>query len=94
MSTASRVGSAVGKMSRATDQGGDVDRAQETYEALQQQLDELHMQMDDEISALAATFDPASEPLEEVQVKPKSTDIELKLFGLVFRPMRKQPAAG
>ncbi|MFA6957770.1 MAG: DUF87 domain-containing protein [Thermoanaerobaculia bacterium] len=94
MSTASRVGSAVGKMSRASDQGGDVDRAQETFEALQQQLDALHMQMDEEITALAATFDPASEPLEQVQVKPKATDIELKLFGIVFRPMRKQPGGG
>jgi hypothetical protein len=94
MSTASRVGSAIGKMSRAGDEASDADRAQESYEALQQQLDALHLQMDEEISALAATFDPAAEPLEEVQVKPKATDIELKLFGLVFRPMRKQPGGG
>lgn len=94
MSTASRVGSAVGKMSRASDQGGDVDRAQETFEALQQQLDALHLQMDEEITALASVFDPASEPLDEVQIKPKSTDIELRLFGIVFRPMRKQPGGG
>jgi hypothetical protein len=94
MSTASRVGSAIGRVSRAGEQASDVDRAQETYEALQEQLDALHLQMDEEISALAATFDPAAEALEEVLIKPKATDIELRLFGIVFRPMRKQPGGG
>lgn len=94
MSTASRVGSAIGRVSRAGEEASDVDRAQETYEALQQQLDALHMQMDEEITALASTFDPASEPLEALILKPKSTDIELRLFGIVFRPMRKQPGGG
>jgi hypothetical protein len=94
MSTASRVGSAIGKMSRAKDQGGDADRAQETYAALQQQLDELHLEMDEEISSLATTFDPASEPLDEVQIRPKTTDIEVRLFGIVFCPMRRQPDGG
>jgi hypothetical protein len=94
MSTASRVGSAIGKMSRAGEQASDVGRAQETLEALQEQLDALHLQMDEEISTLASTFDPASEPLDQVQIKPKSTDIELRLFGIVFRPMRATPGGG
>jgi len=38
---------------------------------------------------LEATFEPAAEQLEEVLVKPKSTDITLDLFGLTWMPYRK-----
>ena len=49
---------------RAMGQAGDVGRAQETVEAVQQQLQELEAQFQAEVSAAASAADPANETLE------------------------------
>jgi hypothetical protein len=67
----------------------DVARAQETSAAVKQDMAELDERLQADIKSLEATFDPATEELEEVLVKPKSTDITLDLFGLTWMPYRK-----
>jgi hypothetical protein len=42
-----------------------------------------------DIDSLEASYDPAAEQLDEVMVKPKSTDITLEAFGLAWMPYRK-----
>jgi len=45
--------------------------------------------MSQDIDSLDAAFDPAAEELEEVTVKPQSTNITLEIFGLTWMPYRK-----
>jgi hypothetical protein len=38
---------------------------------------------------LEESFDPSNEILEEILIKPKSMDVTLEIFGLVWMPYRK-----
>ena len=40
-------------------------------------------------TSLDAAYDPVSEPLEEVRVNPRSTDMTLAIFGLLWLPYRR-----
>jgi len=87
--TISRASSTIGKASRASREGDDVERAKERVETLGRDLAELQTELEREIERLEETYDPAMEDLEEVQIRAKASDIELILFGIVWRPMRK-----
>jgi hypothetical protein len=67
----------------------DVARAKETSEAVKQEMAELDRLLQSDIDSLEASYDPAAEQLDEVMVKPKSTDITLEAFGLAWMPYRK-----
>jgi hypothetical protein len=67
----------------------DVARAQESAEAVKQEMAELDQRLQADIANLEASFDPGTEKLEEIMVKPKSTDITLEAFGLTWMPYRK-----
>ncbi len=87
--SATRFGSAMKSAGRMRKEKMDVARAQETAAAVKQDMAELDERLQADIKNLEATFDPAAEELEEVLVKPKSTDITLDLFGLTWMPYRK-----
>ena len=87
--SATRFGSAMKSAGRMRKEKMDVARAQETAAAVKQDMAELDERLQADIKNLEATFDPATEELEEVLVKPKSTDITLDLFGLTWMPYRK-----
>jgi hypothetical protein len=87
--SATRFGSAMKSAGRMRKERMDVARAQETSAAVKQDMAELDERLQADIKSLEATFDPATEELEEVLVKPKSTDITLDLFGLTWMPYRK-----
>jgi hypothetical protein len=88
-SSATRFGTAVRSAGRMRKESMDVARAQETADAVKQQLAELDQRLQDDIAKIEIALDPAAEELEEVMVKPKSTDITLETFGLVWMPYRK-----
>jgi hypothetical protein len=67
----------------------DVARAQEMAAAVKQEIADLDKELQAEIDSREGTFDPAAEELEEVMLKPKSTDIALEVFGLTWLPYRK-----
>ncbi len=67
----------------------DVARAQETAAAVKHEMGELDERLQSDIDSLDAAFDPAAEELEEVTVKPQSTNITLEAFGLTWMPYRK-----
>jgi Helicase HerA, central domain len=75
---------AVRSASQAFGQHGDVGRADETVEGIQVQLQELNAQLEAELSALEAGN--PDEALEEIRLKPKSTEINLELLVLVWVP--------
>ena len=87
--SATRFGTAVKSAGRMRKESMDVARAQETAAAVKQEIAELDERLQTEIGSLEGTFDPAAEQLEEITLKPKSTDIALEVFGLTWLPYRK-----
>jgi hypothetical protein len=67
----------------------DVARAQQTAAAVKHEMDELDERLQSDIDSLDASFDPAEEDLQEVTVKPQSSNITLEVFGLTWMPYRK-----
>jgi hypothetical protein len=88
-SSATRFGTAVKSAGRMRKESMDVARAQETAAAVKHEMAELDERLQSDIDSLDATFDPADEELEEVSVKPQSTNITLEAFGLTWMPYRK-----
>jgi hypothetical protein len=96
--SASTIGKAATTMrgvGRAIDQSGDVTRASETVEAIQQQLTDLDAQFRAENEALAGAFDPATAELESIELRPSKTNIQIRLVALVWLPfMRNEAGVG
>jgi len=92
--SASRVGTAMRSASRVQKEKMDVARAQERAEAVRLQLSELDGRLQEDIDAIAFSMDAGTEELEEISVKPKSTDITLEIFGLAWMPFRKNAGGG
>jgi hypothetical protein len=63
----------------------DVARAGETVERLQQQLADLQQQVEDEVAQLQAAGDPMTEQLEAASIRPKKSNIAVRMVGLVWR---------
>ncbi|MEP6764333.1 MAG: DUF87 domain-containing protein [Gemmatimonadaceae bacterium] len=84
--TISKVSTAARSAGRVMKQGGDVTRAGETVEALQQQSADLEAQLQAEVDALAASFDSQAEQFEEITVKAKAGDVSIPLIALAWRP--------
>jgi hypothetical protein len=76
---------------RAVQQSGDVKRAEETVGALRAQLNDLEAQFQADAAALAAQTDPMTEPLQNVTIKPKKTDISVSLVALAWAPHLVSP---
>ena len=87
--SAGRLGTAMKSASRMRKESMDVARAEETVEAIKAQLAEMEARLTEDIAQLEGQFDPAREELEEVLIKPKSADITLEVFSLVWLPYRR-----
>ncbi len=88
--SASRFGTAMKSAGRMKKEGMDVEMARERAQAIHAQLGELELRLQEDIAGLDAVFDAAGEKLEEVRLYPKRTDIDLRLFGLLWMPYRKE----
>jgi hypothetical protein len=60
--------------------------AEQNLETLTQQYEELQQQIQQESEALAAQFNPANEPFETITVRPKKTNIAVKVCALAWTP--------
>ena len=85
-STISKATGAARRAGRALEESGDVSRANDTVESVQQQLTDLQAQFEAESNALADKVDPLTEVLETVTVKPRKTDILVQLVSLAWAP--------
>ena len=92
--SASRMGTAMKSAGRLGKEKMDVARARETAVAIREQLNQLELQLQGDIQNLEGTYDPASEELKEIKVKPKTSDMSLRLFGLAWMPYRKEVDGG
>ncbi len=87
--TLGKVATATRGAGRASQQAGDVVRAQESLAALQQQYADLEAKLQADVDALGAAYDAQQETLEEVLVKAKSGDVMVQLCALVWMPYAK-----
>jgi hypothetical protein len=91
--TLGKAGTAARSMGRAQSQSGNVARATETFEAAQQELADLEARIAEELQLEAAAYDALAEQLEEVTVKPKSSDVHVQFVALAWVPSDNTPRA-
>ena len=87
--TAGRVGTAMRSASRIRKESMDVKRAEEILEATRIQLEELDGRLQEDIARLEADLAPDEDSIQEVLVKPRSSDMTLEFFGLIWLPFRR-----
>jgi hypothetical protein len=73
----------VGRISK---EAGDVDRAEEDLDTLTKKLEELQTELESELERLEDRFDPEREELEVVSVRPRKSDIDVRLVTLAWDP--------
>jgi len=90
--TLSKVGTAARGAGRAAQQSGDVTRANESVQALQQQYADLEAQLQGEIDTLGAGYDAQTEALVRTPLKAKSGDVHVQLVALAWVPFTTDAA--
>ncbi len=86
-STLSRATTAARGASRSSKEKQDVERARETVEALTEDLEELSRELEEEIEKIEERFDPANEELSTVSIRPRRSDVEVRLVALAWEPV-------
>jgi hypothetical protein len=79
---------------RALKEGQDVERAEENVQALEQQLAEIEAQVARETEGLKTAVDPLAEELETLEIRPKKTDISVRVLGLGWVPYWRDDRGG
>ncbi len=82
--TISRAGTAIRKVSRAAKESGDVSRAEEALNNYKIQLEELQDKFQEDLEAFQEKYDIAVEQLETIKIRPKKTNISIKLFSYLW----------
>jgi len=72
--------------SRAMKQHGDIGRAKEKVELIQDEIDALEKELREELSELEEKFDPTATKLDPTSIKPYKKDINIKQIGLIWLP--------
>jgi hypothetical protein len=86
LSTLGRATTTVRGVGRSMKEAEDVGRAQESLDAVTQKLAELNDEFKAETAALEQSFDPQTEQLETVSLKPTKANIAVKLLTLAWAP--------
>ncbi|MCA9320812.1 MAG: DUF87 domain-containing protein [Planctomycetes bacterium] len=84
--TVGRAATAARGLGRAAKERGDIERAEETLEALRPDLEALEREMEDEVAALQASFDPDTLDLDETRITPRKSDIAVEGPMIVWTP--------
>ncbi|MDJ0785158.1 MAG: DUF87 domain-containing protein [Myxococcota bacterium] len=79
---------------RAMRERGDIERAEETAEALREELESLEARFAEDTAEVEAEIDDAGIELEEVVVRPRKTDVEVERLALVWMPWWKKSDGG
>src|SRR6201988_3639804 len=86
LGTLGRATTAARGVSRSMKESQDVGRAQETVGSITQQLADLDDDFKAETAKLEQSFDPQTEQLDKVSLKPTKANISVKLLTLVWAP--------
>jgi hypothetical protein len=93
MSTLGRATTAARGVGRSMKEAQDVERAQDNVESLTQKLADLEADFQAETRALEQSFDPQTEQLEKVSLKPTKANIAVKVLTLAWAPyLNDKPA--
>lgn len=84
--TVSKASTAMRSASRAMREGKEADLAEDNLEVLQQQLADLEAEFKAETEAYAAKSESMNEALETIAIRPKKTNISVRLFALAWAP--------
>jgi hypothetical protein len=90
--TLGRATTAMRDVGRTMDEQGDIKRAEESLVVLKQKQADLETEFQTEVDAIGAQTDPMSEPLDQVTVRPRKSDIAVDSLGLVWMPYWKDAA--
>jgi hypothetical protein len=85
-STLGRATTAARGVSRTMKESEDINRAEETVDSLKQKLADLEKELQNQISNLELTMDPQYEALQTLELRPKKTNINLRLVAVVWEP--------
>ncbi len=86
MSTLGRATTAVRGAGRSVKEAQDVDRAEDNVAVIEQKLADLDAEFKAETASLERSFDPQTEQLETVSLKPTKANISIKLLTLAWAP--------
>ena len=79
---------------RILKEGQDVQRAEENLQAMERQLAELQGQVTQETEALKTAVDPLAEELEALEIRPRKTDISVRVLSLGWAPYWRDQRGG
>ncbi|HVU64847.1 MAG TPA: hypothetical protein VHC70_12780, partial [Phycisphaerales bacterium] len=82
----SKAATAMKSVGRISKESGDVGRAEESVEAVQQQYNDLEAQFNQEAAAVDSACDPMTDTLDTITLKPKKTNIKIRLVALAWAP--------
>jgi hypothetical protein len=82
--TISKATTAARSISKIGKESSDVNRAAETVEAIQQQVNDLQAQVESQVQEIQAAADPQTETLDKISIKPKKTNIAVQLVALAW----------
>jgi hypothetical protein len=86
LSTLGRATTAVRGVGRSMKESQDVDRAEDNVAAVTQRVTDLEAEFQAETAALERSFDPQTEQLDKVSLKPTKANIAVKLVTLAWAP--------
>ncbi|MCI0453433.1 MAG: ATP-binding protein [Candidatus Dadabacteria bacterium] len=86
VSTLGRATTAMRGVGRTMKESQDIDRAEDTLQVLKKQYADLEAQFKAETEDIAAKFDSQLESLESVEIRPKRSNISVRLIALVWAP--------
>lgn len=84
--SSSRLSSASRKRRMTTQAKADVKESEETIAALEKQIKELDAKLADEVEAVNARWSELIDDVQEVEVRPRRTDVRVDLFALAWLP--------
>jgi hypothetical protein len=91
MGGSGRARSTASGVSRSMKESRDIERAQNTVQAMQQRMRQLEADFKADTEALATRLDPMTEELESVFVRPAKTGITIQVLALGWLPLWQSP---
>ena len=86
VSNVSRAGTAIRSAGSAAKEAGDVRHAKESLEALLVRRDEMNAEVEEEVLQIQDAFDPDLMELQQTEIKPRKSDIDVSRVVLVWLP--------
>lgn len=89
-STIGKAGTTIRTAGRAMKESQDVNRAKENLRLLNAKLVELQNNFQEEVDNFTEKFDISTEEFEKVLIRPKKSDIDVKLVSLLWAPYKNE----